>query len=126
MAIPQNVKKQAMDAVAHKETTDWIRHYSNDNAPKPLFSQPPREASATKGIGTLSEDAKKQAMDAVSHAETKAQIRLVSVSEIDAPLHSPTRDGLKASQQIAQMHRAGQDADRVHRTATKDGFAREG
>ena len=124
MAIPDHVRKQAMDAVAHKETTDWIRHHSNDNAPGQVFNRE-QPAPIGRSVDSLPDAVKKQAMDAVSHAETKAQIRLVSVSEISGPLHSPTRDGLKASQQIAQMHRTGQDADAVHSSVTKDGFGRE-
>jgi hypothetical protein len=124
MALSEQVKKKAFDAVGHRETTAMIRHYANDNSWQPFNSTPRNEILPGRG-GPARHELIPKGRDAVSHSETTAQIRLLSVNKIDAPMATPTRGSVQASQQIAQMHKSGHDADATHRTATKDGFGRE-
>jgi hypothetical protein len=123
MALPEHVKKQAFDAVGHKETTAMIRHYANDNSWQP-FNQPQRTVAPAQQHG-LEPSVIAKGRDAVSHSETMSQIRLISANRIEAPMATPSRDSSKSSQQIAQMHKAGHDLDATQRAATKDGFGRE-
>ena len=125
MAIPEHVKRQAMDAVSHKETTAQIRLYSqNPNAAPKLFNEPPKESPTLVQRGPIPDDVKRQAMDAVSNKETTAQIRLVKDNGSMSPTPSPNKESTKAAEKIAQMHRAGQDPDTVQNAMTKDGFGR--
>jgi hypothetical protein len=126
MALPEHVKKQAMDAVAHKETTAQIRLYSNRGAAdaprQDLFSSP-------KGTGPESREipdyVKKQGMDAVADKDTTAQIRLVKDSGTVVPQAGSARDTNRVSERIAQMQKESRDVDSVHRTITKDNFERD-
>ena len=125
MAIPEHVKRQAMDAVSHQETTAQIRLYSNnpDAAPK-SFNEPSKEPPARVQRGPIPDDVKRQAMDAVAHKETTAQIRLVKDNGSLSPTPTPNKESTKAAEKIAQMHRDGQGVDTVQDAATKDGFGR--
>jgi hypothetical protein len=124
MALPEHVKKQAFDAVGHKETTAMIRAYANDNSWQP-FNQSERMQAPARQPSLNTEQIIAKGRDAVSHSETTAQIRLISVNNTDSPMATPNRDNTKAAQQIAQMHQAGRDADSIHHAANKDGFGRE-
>jgi hypothetical protein len=122
MAIPENVKRQAMDAVNHKETTAQIRLYRNNDVPAQTFSETEKPAPATRG--PIPDHVKKQAMDAVSHKETTAQIRLVKDNGSVMPTATPSQETNRTAEKIAQMHKTGHDADAVQRQATKDNFER--
>ena len=125
MALPEHVKKQAMDAVSHSETTTQIRGYSNreaaDAAHKDLFSSPAQGGESKE----IPDHVKKQAMDAVSSKETTAQIALVKDSGSVVPEGGPARDTSRTAERIAQMQKDSRDVDTMHRTMTKDSFERE-
>jgi hypothetical protein len=116
MALSQHVKRLAMDAVAGKETTDWIRKHNSDAVTDSLFD--PQEEG-------LSERVKERAADAVWDIEPLRQVRLVSVNKIDKPLPTPTREGRLASQKITLMYQWGSSINAVHHEATKDTFGRD-
>jgi hypothetical protein len=80
MALSERVKKLATDAVTGKESTDWIRKHSGDNA----TGLPARQMES----GNV-EQARGLALEAVSQTEAMRQIRLVSVNKVDAPLPTP-------------------------------------
>ena len=122
MPIPENVRRQAMDAVSHQETTAQIRLYGGTDVAA-NFSGPPQLA-ADKSPGPLTPEVRKQAMDAVSHMETRAQIQLVKDSESVTPPVTPIHKNAAVAEKIAGMHKSGQDADSVHRDITKDNFGR--
>ncbi len=125
MAIPEHVKKQAMDAVSHKETTAQIRLYRSNDSPAPNFSAPQsgeKIASATRG--SIPDHVKKQAMDAIANKETVAQIRLVKDNGSVMPMATPSQETNRAAERIAHMHKGGHDADAIQRQATKDNFER--
>jgi hypothetical protein len=122
MAIPENVKRQAMDAVNHKETTAQIRLYRNNDAPAQTFSDAEKTAPAARG--SIPDDVKRQAMDAISHKETTAQIRLVKDNGSLSPSPTPGHETNKAAEKVAQLHKSGHDADAVQRQVTKDNFER--
>lgn len=126
MAIPEHVKKQAMDAVSHKETTDMIRSFKGSGADVSqsytTFTHAPEPKAEVRPIP---DEVKKQAMDAVSHPETQAQIRLVRDNgAVTAPL-TPARDTDRIADKVAQMHKSGKDVDMTQRAMTKDNFGRE-
>jgi hypothetical protein len=122
MAIPEHVRKQAMDAVAHKETTAMIRLYRSNDGPGPDFSGPPELKT---DYGKITDDIRKQAMDAVSHPETRARIQLVKDTGEVTPPNTPTRNSLVLAERIAEMHKSGQDMNSIHHDVSKDNFGRE-
>jgi hypothetical protein len=121
MAIPEHVKKQAMDAVNHKETTAQIRLYRNNDAPAQTVTDA-EKSPATRG--SIPDDVKRQAMDAVANKETTAQIRLVKDNGSVMPMATPSQETNRTAEKIAQMHKGSHDADAVQRQATKDNFER--
>jgi hypothetical protein len=123
MAIPDHVKKQAMDAVSHKETTAQIRLYSNNHTPAKTFSDAEKSAPAARG--SIPDDVKRQAMDAVANKETTAQIRLVKDNGSLSPSPTPSQETNKAAEKVAQLHKTGHKADSVQQAMTKDNFGRE-
>lgn len=123
MALPEHVKREAMDAVGHKETTAQIRLYRDNDAHAPIFTDAGKDAPVAEG--PIPDHVKKQAMDAVSHKETTAQIRLVKDNGSPAPVATPSRETNKAAEKVARMHEMGHDADSVQRSMTKDNFGRE-
>ena len=126
MALPEHAKKQAMDAVSHKETTAQIRLYSNreatDAPQKDLFSSPKETGPASREIP---DHVKKQGMDAVADKDTTAQIRLVKDSGSPVPQAGSARDTNRVAERIAQMQKESRDVNTVHRTITKDNFERD-
>ena len=130
MALPEHVKKQAMDAVNHKETTAQIRMYRNNDAADTTSSSAQKNAPASRGQGgveqstrtPIPEHVKMQAMDAVGHKETTGQIRLVKENGSPTPPAGPARDTDRTGEKIAQMQRSGHSADAVHAQVTKDAF----
>jgi hypothetical protein len=121
MAIPDHVKKQAMDAVSSKETTAQIRLYRNNDAPAQTFSE---SKNAPAARGSIPDHVKKQAMDSINCKETVTQMKLVKDSEPMSPLSSPSHEKNRTAERIAEMQKSGQDVDSVQRQATKDGFER--
>ena len=120
--IPEHVRKQAMDAVAHKETTALIRAYGHKEMAHD-FSGPPQPAAETPP-GRLTDEIRKQAMDAVSHPETRARIQMGKDSgEVTAPI-TPTQKSLRLAERVAEMHISGQDRDSIQRDMTRDDFGR--
>jgi len=123
MAIPDHVKRQAMDAVAHKETTAQIRLYSSNHVPARTL--PDTEKTAPAARGAIPDHVKKQAMDAVANKETTAQIRLVKDNGSLSPGQTPAHDSNRVAEKVAGLHKAGHQADTVHQAVTKDDFGRE-
>jgi len=114
-----------MDAVSHKETTAQIRLYRNNDAPAQTFSDPEKNATATRGATpgcAIPDDVKRQAMDSIANKETVAQIRLVKDTGSPYPMATPNQETNRAAEKVAQLHKAGHDADAVQRAATKDNF----
>jgi hypothetical protein len=93
MALPENVEKLALDAVAGKETTDWIRQHGRKIATGWVVRQPEKGDAG---------EAQKQALDVVSQCEALRQFRLVAVNRIDAPLPTPNA-GVRRSDGSARM-----------------------
>jgi hypothetical protein len=127
MAIPDHVKRQALDAVSHKETTAQIRLYRHNDAPAQTFtsSAPEQSAAATQNAtprSPIPDDVKKQAMDAIANKETMAMIRLVKDTGSPYPMATPSKETSRAAEKVAQMHQSGQAVDSVHRHMTKDNF----
>jgi hypothetical protein len=116
MALPQHVKKLAADAVADKESTDWIRKHNSGSAAEPLCH--PRE-------GGMSERVKQRAANAVCESDTLKHVRLVAVNKIDGPLPTPSRETRLASKKITLMYLWGSSTNAVHNEATKDAFGRD-
>ncbi|HEY3862535.1 MAG TPA: hypothetical protein VGO59_11660 [Verrucomicrobiae bacterium] len=125
MAIPEHVKRQAMDAVSHKETTAMIRAMNANAAPVShgdVFAHSKPSVPETRPIP---DEVKRQAMDAVSHPETRAQIKLVKdTGEISCPL-TPSREKMRIADKIARLHKSGHDLDATHRAMTQDHFGKE-
>jgi hypothetical protein len=88
MALTDHVKKLAADAVAGKESTEWIRLHGGKSASQLLS----RHSESSD-----SERAKKLANEAVAQSDAIRQIRLVSVNRIDAPLPTPSVGPRRAS-----------------------------
>jgi len=125
MAIPDHVKRQAMDAVSHKETTAQIRLYRNNEAQAPNFSAAEKNAAAPRSDvprSPIPDDVKKQAMDAIANKETVALIRLVKETGSPYPMATPSKETSRAAEKVAQMHQSGQGVDSVQRQVTKDNF----
>jgi hypothetical protein len=90
MAISENVKRQAMDAVSHKETTAEIRRFTANYTPSP----PPIFSSSEKVVpierGAIPEHVKKQAMDAVAKLrppETEAAAKTQGSQPLSPSVH---------------------------------------
>jgi len=120
--IPEHVRQQAMDAVAHKETTAQIRMYRNNDAPAPESSGP---TQGTPSYNKITPEMRKQAMDAVAHTETKAQVQLMKETGAVTSPHTPTRSSLAVAERVADLHKSGQNIDSIHRNITKDNFGRD-
>jgi len=123
MPIPDSVRRQAMDAVSHRETTAQIRAYQNSGieaapgfTPAPVSPGPP---------GPLTDDIRRQAMDAVSHHETMASVRLVADTGSISPGHTPSVKNDIIAERIAEMHKTGQSVGAIQHAITKDNFGRE-
>lgn len=125
MPIPEHVRRQAMDAVSHSETTAQIRAFQTSGQTVSFERQfTPPEPSVPEQR-PIPEHVRKQAMDAVSHSETASQIRLVRDNgDITAPA-TPSRESQRIAEKIAQMNRSGMDTDTMQQQITKDGFGRE-
>jgi hypothetical protein len=121
MAIPDHVKKQAMDAVANKVTTAQIRLYCNNDQPA-VFNAPEKNAAARSAIP---DHVKKQAMDAINDKGTRAQIRMIESNGSLSPVGSPSPGNGPLADKIARMHQMGHGVDSVHQAAIKDDFGRE-
>jgi hypothetical protein len=125
MSIPEHVKRQAMDAVSHKETTAMIRAFQGSGASVSTRYDFTHAKAPQPEVSPIPDDVKRQAKDAISHPETQAQIRLVKNSgEITTPL-TPNRDTERIAGKVAQMQKSGQDMDATHKAMTKDNFGRE-
>ena len=121
MAIPDHLKSKAMDAVSHKETTDFIRSFGAQDKQADFTHReyPLPEADPLHGV------AKSKAKDAILHPETQSQIHLMKeTGDITAPI-TLSRGTDRIASKIAQMHIAEQGLDKTHRTMTQDGFGRE-
>ena len=123
MAIPEHVKRQAMDAVNHRETTALIRAYGATSVSESsLFTH---HRTSPPEVRPIPDHVKRQAMDAVSHSETRSQIRLVRDTGQVTPPATPTRESQRIAGKIAAMQRDGHSQDFMHKTITQDGFGRE-
>lgn len=123
MAIPEHVKRQAMSAVNHRETTALIRAYGAKSVPEGnLFTHHQPSGPENR---PLTEEAKRQAIDAVSNRETTSQIRLVKDTGQVTPPSTPARGADRVAAKVSQLHRSGHGADFAHKTITQDGFGRE-
>ena len=125
MAIPEHVKRQAMDAVSHKETTAMIRAYRDSGIEASRESAFTHAQALRPENRPIPDEVKRKAMDAVSHPETAAQIRLIKYDgHVTAPI-TPGRETDRVAGKIAQMHGSGHDLNSTHKTMTQDGFGRE-
>ena len=122
MAIPDNVKRQAMDAISNKNTTAQIRLYCNNDQPA-IFNPSEKNAPATRG--PISDDVKKQAQDAITSKGTQSYIRMVDDKEPIAQVGVPSAGKGPLADKIGKMHQMGHGVDSVQREMTKDGFGRE-
>lgn len=123
MAIPDHVKRQAMDAVSHRETTEFMRRYGYSTDSISLFSATPA-AQKSSASGPLNDNVRRLAMDAVTHRETTAHIHLVEHSgSVFAPT-TPSRTSHHSAQLVNDLHRSGAEIDAVQRQVTQDGFGR--
>jgi len=122
MALSENVKKQALNAVAHKETTEQIRRFQKEYEPAPA-PESSTKPSGPSSPGSIPDHVKKQAMDAVAHKETTAQIRLVVDNGSVSPTATPGNKSGRG-EKIAELVKDGHNADSLHRTITKDNFDR--
>ena len=121
--LPEHVKRLAMGAVAHKETTAQIRAFRPvDVSPGDQFIYTGPAKPETRAF---SGDAKQQAMSAISSPEVRAHIRLVKDNgEISCPL-TPSRETQRIADKIAQLHKSGHDLDATHKHITQDHFGKE-
>ncbi len=124
MPIPDHVRRQAMDAVSHYETTHQIRAF-RDSGMDASFAPPPLHSEPVQAYQPLTEDVRRQALDAVAEFEMRGQIRLVRDNGEVMPPVTPLRENERIAQKISGLHRSGMDAETVQRTITKDGFGRE-
>jgi len=122
MAIPDHVKKQAMDAVNNKVTTAQIRLYCNNDQPA-IFNSEDKILPATRG--PIPDHVKKQAQDAISWTGTQSQIKLVEDKGSLSPVGVPSQGKGPLAEKVARMHQMGHGVDSVQRDMTKDGFGRE-
>lgn len=121
MPIPEHVRRLAMDAVSHHETTTAIRALSGAETAPP---RPPLEISAAPAR-PLTDKIRQLAMDAVSHSETFAAIRQLDLEDSIRPGHTPSVKNSIIAERIAEMHKSGQGVDAIQAAITKDNFGRE-
>jgi hypothetical protein len=125
MPIPDHVRKEAMNAVNHKETTAQIRAFNDSGvSASPSFNEVNLEYAKSKDQ-PLTDEVRKQAMNSISHNETTAQIRLVKDSGSVTPDHTPSRKTDMIAERIAEMHKSGHSVGAIQQTMTKDNFGRE-
>lgn len=108
MALTDEAKKQAMDAVSHRETTAMIRSYRDSGieaSPDSLFKQ---VHIPEKDVTPIPEDVKRKALDAVSNRETLSQIRLVRDNgEVTVPI-TPHRNTPRFAEKAVEPNRHSQ------------------
>jgi len=123
--IPDHVRKEAMNAVNHKETTAQIRAFTDSGIEaSPSFTETNLDYAKSKDQ-PLTEEVRKEAMNAVNHPETKAQIKLMEdTGSVTAP-QTPSEKTERLAERVAEMHKSGQDVDQVQERMTKDNFGRE-
>ncbi len=102
MAIPEHVKRQAMDAVAHRETTAQIHAYKDS------------------GVNVAEEYRFTH-----RHPETRAQIQLVKDTGQITPPVTPMRGQEKSADKVNDLFRVNPGMDVAQKTMTRDGFGRE-
>ena len=124
MALPEHVKRQAMDAVSHKETTAQIRLYRDNTAQQELFNAASQQ-SKVEPSREIPEHVKQQAKDAVGNIETTHQIRLVKDSGSPTAPSGGGNTSCKAAENLARSQKMEHNTDRFHDTITKDNFGRE-
>ena len=124
MALPEHVKRQAMDAVSHKETTAQIRLYRDNTADRDLFKAAPQQSNV-EASREIPDHVKQQAKDAVGNIEATHQIRLVKDSGSVEPPSGGGNTSCKAAENLAKSHKTDYNTDRFHDTITKDNFGRE-
>lgn len=116
--IPEHVRRQAMDAVAHRETTAMIRAYGHANVPpEQLFASRPVAPAEPR---PLSDDVKRQALDAVRHRETTAQIRLVRDTGSVTPPLTPMRDTALLAERTNRLQREALERTQPPREIGRD------
>jgi hypothetical protein len=123
MALPDHIKRQAMDAVSHRETIEMMRRYGvSDVTASELFQN--RHAAPVQR-GALPDEVKRQAMDAVGSREIVAQIRLVKDGGHVFPPTTPRTETNRIAGKISQMHKTGHHPQRIQREMSKDDFGRD-
>ncbi len=123
MPIPDSVRREAMDAVSHRETTAQIRAYQNSGIEAaPGFTPVEIPQTVTR---PMTDDIRRQAMDAVSHHETMASVRLVNDTGSISPGPTPSVKSSMIAERIAEMHKTGQSIGAIQNAITKDNFGRE-
>jgi len=123
MAIPDHVKKEAMDAINDAVTTAQIRLYCNNDRPA-VFTSPDIEAPVIRG--PIPDHVKMQAMDAINDRGTQTQIRMMEWNgEVSPPVGLPIHGNNHVAQKITHLHQMGHDLDSVHKNMTRDDFGRE-
>lgn len=120
MNLPDYVKKKAMDAVSHRETTAYMRSLGYSEAM--AFSAPALRAGEGQPAGPLSDEAKRMAMDAISHRETAAQITLMRETGSVCMPSTPSRESMRAAERVAMLQRAGVSAAAIQSQLTHDNF----
>ncbi len=123
MPIPEHVRRQAMDAVSHHETTAQIRAFQDSGIEAaPGFTPVEIPQTVTRPI---TDDIRREAMDAVSHGETMAAVRQVEMPDDIRPDHTPSVKNSIIAERIAEMHETGQSIGAIQHAMTKDNFGRE-
>lgn len=120
--IPEHVKRMAMDAVEHRETTAFMRQYGYREASLSSTGSSPAKA-CERPSGPLTDEVKLLAMDAIAHRETTAQIRLVEHTGVVFAPATPSPASRHAAQRVSELHRSGAAIDAVQREVTQEGFA---
>lgn len=111
-----------MDAIAHRETTEYMRLHGYRREPVSALAEPRSEMPARPG--PLTDEAKMEASDAVRHREITAHIRLLEdTGSVFAPT-TPSRASAHAAERVTELHRSGASIETAHRQITQDGFAR--
>lgn len=126
MAIPDHVRRQAMDAIAYHASTAFIRSQPDSGvsvSPESQFHQP--EINPPGSYETITDDVRRQAMDAVSNDNSKALIQLVKDADTIAPPWTPSPEASRIGERIAGLHKSGQDVGSVQQSITKDDFGRD-
>ena len=126
MEIPEDVKRQAREAVANKETTAQIRHVEMTEATGPNFTPVPEPQQRPESVHSeIPAHVKRQAMDALADTEITEQIKMVEMNGSPVAPHTPSADTEKIAERIAQMHKSGLDGESIHQRMTKDNFGEE-